>query len=127
MICMKDNGEKTDGKLLHVTNLETRDWYAWNDLMYGGGPPSFHLRGEVLVGNPGVEVLVFPRVPQGFNPNVLLVDLYLRQLPGYWTQNLVWAPAQYDKPNATYMQVEIFYENVQIVNTIPVNDIYRRT
>jgi hypothetical protein len=47
-----------------VQKIDTRDWYAWNNLQ-PPGPVSFHVTGEVLVPNPGVHPLLVPKNPQG--------------------------------------------------------------
>jgi hypothetical protein len=59
---------------------ETRDWYAWIGLM-----PPRTVRAECdrrrSRANPGVTPLLIPKQPQGINPRILLMDLYLRQEP----------------------------------------------
>ncbi|NUM53020.1 MAG: hypothetical protein HUU46_05195 [Candidatus Hydrogenedentes bacterium] len=102
--------------------IATRDWYAWNNLM-PPKPDDFHVTGEVQVGNPGIEVLLTPRTPQGINPTILILDLILVQLPGVWPQVVVWKPVRYDKNNATYKQVQIFYRACEVAN-IPVVDVH---
>jgi hypothetical protein len=95
----------------------TRDWHAWNDLM-PPGPPRFHVAGEVEVPNPGVEVLLAPRL-QGINPRILLLDLHLVERPGLWPPTVVWKPAKYDKVNATYDQVQISF-GATLIADLPV-------
>lgn len=104
---------RTDRTVAPKAGIETRDWYAWNNTM-PPKPDDFHVTGEVQVGNPGVDVLLTPRTPQGFNPRVLLLDLVLAQRPGLWPQVVVWKPARYDKTNADYDQVQIFHESSPI-------------
>ena len=48
------------------------------------GMPSLHVLGDVLVANPGVCATLTMRSPQGFNPQILLLDLTLYQQPGNW-------------------------------------------
>jgi hypothetical protein len=93
----------------------TRDWYAWNNLM-PPRPDDFHIVGEVQVANPGVDVLLVPKVPQGINPKILLMDLVLVQRPGIWPQIVVWKQARYDKVNVTYDNVQIFCGTVVIAD-----------
>ena len=84
-------------------------------------PDDFHVVGDVLVANPGVQALLTMREPQGINPSILMLDLHLVQQPGMWTQNLTCVPARFDRvmpPNSkNYTSVDI-YENGQKVSTI---------
>ena len=112
-----DRGEGTYNR----PPLATRDWYAWNNRM-PPPPDDFHVTGEVQVPNPGVDVLLVPRSPQGINPQSLLLDLILVQRPGLWIQIPMWKPARYDKVRVTYTGVEIFSGGSSIAN-IPVDDV----
>ena len=103
------------------STLPTRDWYAWNNLM-PPRPDNFHIVGEVQVANPGVDVLLVPRIPQGINPRILLLELVLTQQPGLWPQMITWKQVRYDKVNITYDQVEIFFNN-QNIASVPVDNI----
>jgi hypothetical protein len=91
--------------------MDTRDWYSWVNLM-PPPPDDFHVTGEVLVGNPGVQAELVPRVPQGIKPAILLLDLHLVQRPGMWPQVMTWVQARYDRvllPGAIrYTDVEVF-------------------
>ena len=107
------------GGILSSANIATRDWYAWNDTM-PPKPDVFHVVGEVQVPNPGVDVMLVPRNPQGINPKILLLDIHLSQRPGIWPQVVVWKQARYDKTNAVYESVQIFFGDDTIVN-IPVD------
>ena len=113
--------QRVEGHVLADAKIETRDWYAWNDLQ-PPGPPHFHVVGEVQVPNPGVHTLLVPKTPQGINPSILLLDLYLKQEPGTWPDVVVWVPARYDKRPGYYRQVQIFYGR-QVIADIPVQDI----
>ena len=69
----------------------------------------YYVGGEVLVGNPGIEALLYYRVPQGINPKILMLDLVLIQRPGVWPQVETWVSAKYirmGKPGQ-YTDVEI--------------------
>lgn len=52
------------------------------------------VRGEVLVGNPGIEARLSRILDE--NPNILVLRLDLMQRPGFWPQVQVWAPAVYE-------------------------------
>ncbi len=99
----------SEGGCLPCAGIDTRDWYAWLNLM-PPKPDDFHVIGEVFVPNPGVDPFLTPKVPQGINPQILLLDLHLIQQPGNWPQVFVWKPARYDKVPSTihYTQVQIF-------------------
>lgn len=114
-----DRGEQPPGVVLAVP--ATRDWYAWNDTM-PPKPDTFHVVGEVQVPNPGVEVLLVPRNPQGINPKILLLNLVLVQRAGLWPQLVVWKRAHYEKVNAAYTSVQIFSGD-EVITTIPVEQV----
>jgi len=112
---------KLEGQIVCVPSIDTRDWYAWNNLQ-PPGPPRFQVHGEVYVPNPGVDAILVPRVPQGINPMILLLDLLLRQAPGIWPQVFTWVPAHYRKVPAYYRQVQIFFAD-KIIADVPVQDV----
>ena len=94
---------------------KTRNWYAWIDLM----PPKpdwLHVIGEVLVPNPGVDPILTVKEPQGINPRILMLDLWLVQRPGIWPQVLTWKQARYDQvvEGKQYDQVQIFCDNEEV-------------
>lgn len=91
-------------------DTKSRDWYAWMDLM-PPAPFDLHVVGEIEVANPGVTPLLVPKSPQGINPRILLLDLYLCQAPGNWPSVVVWKQARYDKVlvgDQRYDQVQVF-------------------
>ncbi|MDJ0715435.1 MAG: hypothetical protein QNJ54_14615 [Prochloraceae cyanobacterium] len=102
---------------------KSRDWYAWNNLM-PPKPDDFHVIGEVQVPNPGVIAELKPRVPQGINPKIMLLNLFLFQRPGTWPQVQTWVEARYDKilPESDYEQVQIFCDD-EIIAEIKVEDV----
>ncbi len=103
------NEKETVGRCLPCTSIDSRDWYSWINLM-PPPPDEFHIVGEVYVSNPGVDPLLTPKQPQGINPDILLMDLYLCQKPGIWPQVFVWKPVRYDKvlQGTKYTQVQVF-------------------
>ena len=72
----------------------------------------------------GIVAMLCPKVPQGINPDILLIDLVLIQRPGIWPQLVTWIPAKYDKiiVNSTYKTVNVFCED-NIIADIPVIDV----
>jgi hypothetical protein len=116
--------KSVEGRCLPCQGTETRDWYAWLNLM-PPPPDDFHVVGEVYVPNPGVDPFLTPRVPQGFNPSILLLNLYLIQRPGVWPAVQVWKQARYDKIGAPikYTQVQIFCDE-EVIADIPVQEVH---
>ena len=100
------------GECALAGQVATRDWKAWNDLM-PPKPDYLHVIGEIEVPNPGVEPLLRPSEPQGRNPLILILDLYLCQMPGMWTQALTWKPVRFDTEidGSGYTQVHIIGDN----------------
>lgn len=96
-----------DGSLEKVT--ETKDWFSWINMM-PPPPDDFHVIGDVLVPNPGVKAFLTPKVPQGTNPTILLLNLVLVQQSGVWPQVKTWVEARYDKVvfQSAYEIVQIF-------------------
>jgi hypothetical protein len=109
--------------VLPCQGVETRDWYAWNDTM-PPKPDSFHVVGEVRVANPGVEVELVPRHPQGKSSKTLLLDLVLVQRPGMWPQIMTWKQARYDKVlvGSGYKNVEVYCGD-DVIAKIRVDDV----
>jgi len=110
------------GCVIPCRGVETRDWYAWINLM-PPPPDELHVVGEVLVGNPGVVPSLVPRRPPAKGKKTLQLELVLVQQPGIWPQVLTWKPVRYDKvllgkgPDT----VEVFCGDEKIA-TIPVQD-----
>ncbi len=116
--------EKTEGSSIPCSDIDSQDWYAWINFM-PPPPEEFHVVGEVYVPNPGVDPLLTPRRPQGINPSILLMDLYLYQKPGVWPQVLVWKQVRYDKVvrGKRYTQVQVFCGD-QVIAELPVEEIH---
>ncbi|MDR3634472.1 MAG: hypothetical protein P4L84_11755 [Isosphaeraceae bacterium] len=105
-----------------VVILESKDkatgWFAWVDLM-PPGPPTLHVIGDVQVPNPGVNVFLTEKVPQGINHRILLLNLHLVQSPGIWPQHVVVKQVRFEKVKAIYDEVDVFSETT-LVAQIPV-------
>lgn len=100
---------------------ETRDWYAWNNLM-PPKPDEFHIVGEVKVNDTRIVPILFPIESQGINPEILMLQLVLNQKSSFGLPVVTWAQARYDKVNSTYKRVEIFCKDEKIAD-IPVENI----
>lgn len=103
-----------------------KEFYAWVNLM-PPQPDDFHVIGGVQVGNPGVVAALTKRHPQGFNPQILILDLSLIQQPGLWPQIVTCAQARYDeivKWDDTYSSVEVYSDGL-LLATIDHVDVVR--
>lgn len=117
------NQQKVEGMCLPCKSVETRNWFAWNDLM-PPQPDFFFIAGEVCVPNPAVQPLLAPSVPPGINPAVLLLDLYLLQSPGIWTEDFIWNSVRYERKIIRgYTHVEI-RSGGDTIATVEVQDIH---
>ena len=96
---------------------QCRDWQAWLNTM-PPKPDDFHVVGDVLVGNPGIQPVLTMREPQGINPAILMLELYLVQQPGMWPQVVTCASARFSRvmpPHSkNYEAVEIFSNGKRI-------------
>ncbi|MBI4290948.1 MAG: hypothetical protein HY661_05645 [Betaproteobacteria bacterium] len=88
--------------------LSTSDWHAWLNKM-PPGPASFHVNGTVTVSSLGYDVRLVPSVPQGSNPQELLLDLKATRRAGTWPRQATPMSVRYDVPNiaASYTTVRI--------------------
>nr|WP_315379375.1 hypothetical protein [uncultured Sphingomonas sp.] len=66
--------------------------------------------GEILVSNTGIDVELTYAIPQGINPQTLLLRVNLVQKAGLWPQIMTWKPARYFSMLQKYDQ----YTEVQI-------------
>jgi hypothetical protein len=71
-------------------------WHAWVNRL-PPAPDELHVIGMIDVPNPGVDVSLVERVPQGVNPDDLLVELILEQKPGIWPQRVVTKQVAYER------------------------------
>ena len=111
----------SDAAASSIDNLKTSNWFAWNNIQ-PPGPPSFHIIGEVQVPNPGIDVLLTKRSPQGINPQVILLDLHLMQRPGLWPQHVAIKQAHFEEWRARYSEADVLIGG-SIIAHVPVVDI----
>ncbi|MET3712021.1 hypothetical protein ABIC65_002733 [Sphingomonas trueperi] len=79
--------------------------------------------GEVLVGNPGIDVELSYAIPQGINPQILVLRANLIQKAGLWPQLMTWKPARYFSLLQKYDQYsEVQVEAIFGSETIKVTD-----
>ncbi|QDU35747.1 hypothetical protein Mal4_00290 [Maioricimonas rarisocia] len=112
----------TSIECLPCGSVKTGNWYAWNNLM-PPKPDDFHIIGDIEVPNPGVEPVLAQKVPQGVNPAILLLDLFLVQQPGNWPQVVVTKQVRFDRRNATFEQAQVFCGN-EVIADVKVEDVH---
>ena len=119
---------------LSCEDRETRDWYAWNNLM-PPKPDDFHVVGEVLVPNPGVDVFLVPirdgkdgkgkGTGKSKGGGKIRLELVLVQRSGIWPQVLTWKSARYDKvltgPGPKTVEITC---NGKVIETVPVEEVH---
>jgi hypothetical protein len=97
---MAEEGRSYEGGLADAAPGGGEDGGAYqNFAAYEAAPvPGITLvnvSGEVRVGNPGVKPVLSRAVPQGANPNILLLRLDLIQQPGFWPEVVVMKSVTY--------------------------------
>ena len=110
--------------VISCAGFESRGWYAWNNKM-PPPPDDLHIVGEVDVPNPGVDIELVPKAPQGINPAILLIDLIATQRAGIWPQVITPKQVRYDRVlvGSEYESVTVFCGDA-IVAQIPVQDVH---
>jgi hypothetical protein len=113
-----------DSTVVETKKINTHNWQAWIDKM-PPPPDTLHVLGEVEVSNPGVEVALFKKQPQGINRTIILLDLFLFQRPGVWPDVVVCKQAAYREVgrNLNYVSAEVFYQGTSIAS-FPVDIIH---
>lgn len=100
-----------------MTVLRTRDWAAWINLMPGPDTtPTLYVTGEVELPMGGYEVRLEKRSPQGFNPQILMLDL-ITEAPDFGTTALTWYELRHEETaqKGQYDQVHIFHEGEELM------------
>ena len=107
----------TESTVIPPTEPAQADWSAWIDKM-PPPPDALHVRGQVAVPNPGVDVFLYKKQPQGINPGILLLDLVLVQRPGIWPQVVTLKPAAYEEVgrNLSYTTVEVHAQGQPVIS-----------
>jgi len=115
-------GENNDLKIIPCSVVETRSWYATNDLI-PPAPNFLHVVGKVKVDNTRVRVLLSPTMTQGLNPRVLELSLYFVEEPGTGSKVVTWYEARYiqEIKEVKFERVEIYCGN-DLILTIEVKD-----
>lgn len=106
--------------VLKSRSVSTQNWYAWINKM-PPPPDTLHVRGEVVVSNPGVEVALYKRQPQGINPAIIMLDLLLIQSPGVWPEVVTVKSVAYEEVGRSlkYTTAEVMNQS-QSVASVPI-------
>jgi hypothetical protein len=83
------------------------DLEAWNNVMPGSGK-AFHLIGKVTVNTGGWKAELVKRAPQGFNPQILMLDLKVTPPEGMVTQVITELEVRFSETGTTYKQAHVF-------------------
>jgi hypothetical protein len=108
-------------RVLTGVDCQTRDWYAWNNLM-PPPPYDFHIVGQVYVANPGIRpYLIEIDSP---DPDTIHLELLQVQEPGFWPQVFVWKQVRFEKvlPHKGYRWAVVFCEGKEIAR-VEVHDV----
>jgi hypothetical protein len=98
------------------------DWEAWNNVMPGSGK-SFHLIGKVTVNTGGWKAELVKRAPQGFNPQILMLDLKVTPPDGIVTQVITELDVRYTETGVKYKQAQVFC-NGDAIALLEVKDVH---
>ena len=109
---------------------DSENWYSWVNLMPGtvgsDGLTELRIIGNVLVANPGVNVSLTVG-DQGFNPEVLVMNLELVQEPGIFPAVLTWKQATFEQSinmdYQNYTAIQLFH-NDEFVAYFTVEEIW---
>lgn len=98
--------------------IETKDWYAQNDLMPSPQGPCLRITGTVVVANPGIEPVLSMRAIQD-KSFVLALELTSRELDGIHLQVVTEKSVRFELPgdHRHVPWVTIFHEG-RLLTTI---------
>jgi hypothetical protein len=102
----------------------THSWEAWNNVM-PGADKSFHVIGKAKVNSGGWKASLVKRVPQGINPEILLLDLTITPPTGNVIKPILNLDLDYSEKPATgkYTRVQVFCGE-KLTADLPVKDIH---
>lgn len=106
-----------------MTQIITKDWKAWIDKQPVQPTPggTLHVTGEVDTQSTDQARLV-KKVPQGINPNILLLELEIGGIvPAKNPQKVHYTDGL---QNETYTSIEIFYEENVIASITDIPEVH---
>jgi hypothetical protein len=92
-------------------STSSSNWAAWVNHQ-PPGPEALHIQGIVDAPHPGHTATLTPAIPPGINPDILLMNLTLKALPGIWIQVITSIPVIYvdHKYSGKYKSVNIIHD-----------------
>ena len=89
------------------TNSDQSEFKAWIDKMPGANN-TLHVTGKITVPTTGYHVSLVEAVPQGINPDILILEVKKVPPSGPAGQMIEHLPVRYDKPHSPdYSEVTI--------------------
>lgn len=105
--------EETGTALRPVTG-KCSGWKAWHDRM-PGSPATLHVTGECVFPDAGYKVRLVPRVPQGINPSIYIIDRVVEAPTGNVAHVVTTVNVHYtEETQARYESVDIQPDGVSI-------------
>ncbi|WP_127595643.1 hypothetical protein [Nitratireductor alexandrii] len=106
-----------------MTGVISIQWRAWHDLM-PGVTPTLYVTGEVQTSAGNMVPKLRPAVPQGINPQILILELSIEQEGDAGIQLVAFRPARYTQEAGAgaYTQVHIRHEGEEIAQ-LDVNEV----
>ncbi len=103
-------------------NIKTKDWSAWINLM-PGTEHKLIVVGKVETNASNLVPVLREAVPQGINPEILILDLTIEDNGSIGTPAVGFRSARFEKPaeKGQYESVVIRHEG-EIIETIPVTE-----
>ena len=95
---MSAKGKKFDARMADHEISKSEPGFAGFVALEYNRPPNLEflgVYGQILVGNPGVDVQLVYAHPQGINPKILLLNVLLLQREGTWPRVATWKTAYY--------------------------------
>ncbi|MFN9872468.1 MAG: hypothetical protein ACK55E_13640 [Cyanobacteriota bacterium] len=94
--------------------LRLSDWHAWHDRM-PGAPQTLHVVGTEVFPTAGYRVELRPRVPQGINPSIYILDKIVYPPEGEVAQVETEVQIHYrEATSSVYTSVTIYPDDITI-------------
>lgn len=95
----------------------TQDFATWIDLM-PGKPSQIIVKGEVETNGGHLVPVLDKAVPQGFNPQILLLTLSIRDTGMVGTADVTFRPVRYSAPASAgqFSDVTVLWDGQAILN-----------
>jgi hypothetical protein len=113
-LCFAQDAKEMPGSPGTGEKSPCSDWSAWSNRM-PGSQSSIHVKATCTFPTGGYKVSLNRGVPQGINPQILLLDLKIAKPTGMVTQQITKQEVKFDeKTKSSYTQVQIRPDNVTV-------------